>query len=90
MIPLMLVLSRKLNETVVIDGKIRVKIIRVEGDVVKLGIQAPLDVPIHREEIYDEIQKNNREALTTSQSGAPKLTSDFHRKKPKAPQEIPV
>ena len=44
----MLILSRKTGETVVIDGHIRVKIIRVEGDVVKIGIDAPAEVSIHR------------------------------------------
>ena len=60
----MLILSRKLNESINIDGRITVKILRVEGDVVKLGIAAPMDVPVHRQEVYEEIQKNNQEALT--------------------------
>ena len=59
----MLVLSRKINECVVIDGRIVVRIVRVDGDVVRLGIQAPIDVPVHRQEVYDEIQRNNQEAL---------------------------
>ena len=62
----MLILSRKTGETVVIDGRIRVKVVRVEGDVVKLGIEAPADVPVHRQEIYEEIQKNNQEAVVGS------------------------
>ena len=44
----MLILSRKSSESIVIDGRIRVKIVRVEGDVVKIGIEAPADVPVHR------------------------------------------
>jgi len=48
----MLILSRKLNESIVIDGRIVVTIVRVEGDVVKLGIQASRDVPVHRQEVY--------------------------------------
>ena len=66
----MLILSRKLNESIVIDGRIVVKIVRVDGDIVKVGIDAPADVPVHRWEVYEEIQKNNQEALT---NGRPTL-----------------
>jgi carbon storage regulator len=69
----MLILSRKAGETVVIDGRIRVKIVRLEGDVVKIGIDAPSDVSIHREEIYDEIQRNNKEAVTPVHPFLPQL-----------------
>jgi carbon storage regulator len=70
----MLILSRKPGETVVIDGQIRVKVIRVEGDVVKIGIEAPDEVSIHRQEVYDEIQRSNKEAITGGQSSLPRLT----------------
>jgi carbon storage regulator len=60
----MLILSRKPGESIVIDGRIVVKIIRLEGDVVKVGIEAAREVPVHRQEVYDEIQRNNKEALT--------------------------
>jgi carbon storage regulator len=69
----MLILSRKPGETVVIDGRIRVKIIRVEGDVVKIGIEAPVDVSIHRQEVYDEIQRSNQEAATPEEPVVPKI-----------------
>jgi len=59
----MLVLSRKTNENIVIDGRIIVKIVRTEGNFVKLGIEAPPDIPVHRQEIYDEIQRGNQAAL---------------------------
>jgi carbon storage regulator len=71
----MLILSRKAGESLVIDGRIIVKIIRVEGETVKVGIQAPLDVPVHREEVYEEIQRNNREALTQNRPAVPKFPS---------------
>jgi carbon storage regulator len=60
----MLVLSRKVNENIVIDGRIVVKVVRTEGNFVKLGIEAPADVPVHRQEIYEEIQRSNQAALT--------------------------
>jgi carbon storage regulator len=69
----MLILSRKIGETIVIDGRIRVKIMRVEGDGVKVGIEAPAEISVHRQEVYDEIQGNNREALTQSRDARPEL-----------------
>ncbi len=69
----MLILSRKANESIVIDGRITVKIVRVEGDVVKLGVEAPADVPVHRQEVYDEIQRNNKGALTQGRPALPRL-----------------
>ena len=69
----MLILSRKVGETVVIDGHIRVKIIRVEGDVIKIGIEAPDDISVHRQEVYDEIQRSNKDSLTGGSSALPRL-----------------
>ncbi len=52
----MLVLSRKLNESIVINNDIVITVVEVRGDKVRLGIVAPKDVPVHREEIYKAIQ----------------------------------
>ena len=52
----MLVLSRKKNERIVIDDKIVVTVVEIRGDKVRLGIEAPRDVPVHRREIHDAIQ----------------------------------
>jgi carbon storage regulator len=78
----MLILSRKPNESIVIDGKIVVKIVRVEGDVVRVGIDAPKHLPVHRQEVYLEIQKNNEEALALTRQHAvvPKLPSGILNK----------
>lgn len=69
----MLILSRKPGESIVIDGKIVIRVMRLEGDVVKIGIEAPSDIPVHRQEVYDEIQKSNREAVTDGQKKIPKF-----------------
>ena len=83
----MLILSRKPGETVVIDGRIRVKIIRVEGDVVKIGIDAPADISIHRQEVYDEIQRSNREAATPDQPVVPRLPHRTQRSERSSKEE---
>lgn len=53
----MLVLSRRPNESIVIDEKIVITVIEIRGDKVRLGIEAPRDVPIHRSEVYEAIRR---------------------------------
>jgi carbon storage regulator len=55
----MLVLSRKKNEAIVIDNNIVVTVVEIRGDKVRLGIVAPKDVPVHRQEVYDAIHGQN-------------------------------
>ncbi|RTQ94297.1 carbon storage regulator CsrA [Lysinibacillus telephonicus] len=62
----MLVLSRKRNESIMIGDHIEVKILSVDGDQVKLGIIAPKNVQVHRSEVFEAIQEQNREALNTN------------------------
>ncbi|HLS20570.1 MAG TPA: carbon storage regulator CsrA [Bacillota bacterium] len=61
----MLVLTRRLHESIQIGDSIEIKILSIEGDQIKLGIDAPLSVEIHRKEIYLEIQRQNSEAANT-------------------------
>lgn len=56
-----------------IDGHIHVTVMRVDGEVVKLGIAAPAEVPVHRKEVYEEIQRSNQQALTKQNAPLPKL-----------------
>jgi carbon storage regulator len=70
----MLILSRKPGESIVIAGNIRVKVVRVEGEVVKIGVDAPSSVPVHRQEVYEEIQKSNQQAVVQQNMTLPKLT----------------
>ena len=57
----MLVLSRKPNESIVIRDDIVITVIDVRGDKVRLGFDAPKDVPIHREEVYERIKRENEQ-----------------------------
>ena len=84
----MLILSRKLNESIVIDGRIVVQILRLDGKAVKVGIQAPPDVTVHRQEVYEEIQKNNQEALTSGRPALPKLARMLFSKAPAATSTV--
>lgn len=81
----MLVLSRKVGESVVIGGRIVVTVVRVEGETVRLGIAAPSDVPVHRQEVYDEIHRNNQEALTQKGQPLPKLPAPPRRNDERSP-----
>lgn len=58
----MLVLTRKRDESIMIGDDVRIVVVDVQGDQVKLGIDAPRQIPVHREEIYREIQEENRRA----------------------------
>jgi len=51
----MLVLSRKLNESIVIDDKVVVTVLGVKGDRVRLGIEAPGEIPVHRQEVHEKM-----------------------------------
>ncbi|MBB6216416.1 carbon storage regulator [Anaerosolibacter carboniphilus] len=62
----MLVLTRKINESIMIDDRIEIKVIQIEEGKIKLGISAPKDVSIHRKEIYLEIQQENQNAALGS------------------------
>ncbi len=54
----MLVLSRKKNESIIINDNITVTVIEIRGDKVRLGIEAPKDVTVHRREVYEAIQNS--------------------------------
>lgn len=60
----MLALSRKKKEAIVINNNIEVTILEVKGDQVKIGIEAPREVPVYRKEVYLQIQEANSEAVS--------------------------
>jgi carbon storage regulator len=55
----MLVLSRKKNESIVINDDITIVVVEIRGDKVRLGVEAPKEVPVHRREVYDAIKRTN-------------------------------
>lgn len=62
----MLILSRKKEESLILNGNIEVKILEVANGIVKLGIVAPRDVEVHRKEIYDKIKEENRASVSAT------------------------
>ena len=58
----MLVLSRQRDESIIIGDNIVVTIVDIRGDKVRLGIDAPTEIPVHRREVYEAIQRENRNA----------------------------
>jgi len=63
----MLVLSRKKNESIVINNDVTVTVVEIRGDKVRLGIVAPKEVPVHRQEVYDAIHgKDGNEAAPST------------------------
>ncbi len=62
----MLALSRKKDESIIIDNNIEITVIEVKGDQVKIGISAPKSVPVYRKEVYEQIQESNKEAANSA------------------------
>lgn len=66
----MLVLTRKLGESIAIDDHIKIRVVQIKGKQVRLGIEAPKDTKIHREEVYMAIQNSNEESAASSSEGS--------------------
>lgn len=58
----MLVLSRKKNESIVINDDISIVVVEIRGDKVRLGVEAPKEIPVHRREVYDAIRRSLEES----------------------------
>jgi carbon storage regulator len=58
----MLALSRKKNESIIINNNIEITVLDIRGDQIKLGITAPKEIPIYRKEVYIQIQNENKQA----------------------------
>mgnify|MGYP001828234816 CR=1 FL=1 len=69
----MLVLSRHRDESIMIGDDLVITVVDIRGDKVRLGIDAPTDIPVHRQEVYEAIQRENRKASQVQ----PKETRDL-------------
>ncbi len=73
----MLVLSRKKNESIVINDDITIVVVEIRGDKVRLGVEAPKEVPVHRREVFDAIRRNEAAAeKTTNEADTAKSQGD--------------
>ena len=70
----MLVLSRKKDESVVINNDIRIVVVEIRGDKVRLGVEAPKEVPVHRSEVYEAINGNESENPSTLADNVPAIS----------------
>lgn len=75
----MLVLTRKLGESIAIDDHIKIVVVQIKGKQVRLGIKAPKETKIHREEVYKAIQDQNQEALESDMTAINSLTEEFNK-----------
>ena len=73
----MLVLTRKLGESIAIDDHIKIVVVQIKGKQVRLGIKAPKETKIHREEVYQAIQEQNKKASQVDSSALDSLSKEF-------------
>jgi carbon storage regulator len=76
----MLVLTRKLGESIAIDDHIKIVVVQIKGKQVRLGIKAPKETKIHREEVYQAIQDQNTEAAQSTPSDLARLNEALKEK----------
>ncbi len=67
----MLVLSRKKNESIIINDDITITVVEIRGDKVRLGIEAPKTVTVHRQEVYEAIQNNDKRSGSSEPATVP-------------------
>lgn len=72
----MLVLTRKAGESIVIGSDVVVTVIELRGGQVRVGIDAPREVEVHREEVYEEVCRENRAAAASAELGAERLRAE--------------
>jgi carbon storage regulator len=75
----MLVLTRKLGESIAIDDNIKIVVVQIKGKQVRLGIKAPKETKIHREEVYAAIQEQNTEASQANIDDLSRLSEELKK-----------
>lgn len=77
----MLILTRKIGETIAIGDQIKVQIVDIKGKNVRIGIKAPLETPVHREEIFQRIQEANEAAAAVAPNDLSEITALWQDRK---------
>jgi carbon storage regulator len=72
----MLVLSRKKDESIVINNDITIVVVEIRGDKVRLGVEAPKEVPVHRQEVFEAIARGETVAESVDTDSSKRLSSD--------------
>jgi carbon storage regulator len=82
-----LVLSRRVGESIMIGSDVVVTVLEVRPDLVRIGIKAPRDVEVHREEVFIEVQQANRSAASPSKKDVEALAAGLREEKSKSPDD---
>jgi len=85
----MLVLSRKIGEVITIGNSIKITILSYDRGIVRIGIEAPKDIPVHRKEVYDRIIELNRQAACDTPEALRDSISLLHQA-PKSTEKTPL
>lgn len=86
----MLVLSRRVGESIMIGSDVVVTVLEVRPDLVRIGIEAPRDVDVHREEVFREVQQANRSAASPEPDAVEALAATLRRKAAGEPPPAPT
>jgi carbon storage regulator len=85
----MLILARKIGESIMIGDQVEVSVVDIKGDQAKLGIKAPAHVKVYRREVYAAIQEENRAAAAAAPDSIPRLESLIGRSAKEGPSSVP-
>lgn len=81
----MLVLTRRVGESIVVGNDIVVTVLEVRGEVVRVGIDAPREISVHRQEVYDEVSATNRAAASPDEQSVAALSAELPGRRAQPP-----